>query len=238
MSNLSEQISETLKTAILEQRLIPGTKLGERELAEIFGVSRIVVRQALIRLGTDGLVTIERNRGAFVTKPSLQEALEIYDTLTLLEQGVAMQLSERLDAAGWEKLKAHVALQAEAVENEDHQLADELGQGFHTMFIALAGNRLLQEIHAQVVQRTFLLRSLYTSRFDYCNLLNEHSKIINLLERGRVKQAMELIDAHHRHVVRGYVLDTSEYPTVTLKEALQQDITGENEANRLAATGT
>lgn len=238
MSNLSEQISETLKTAILEQRLIPGTKLGERELAEIFGVSRIVVRQALIRLGTDGLVTIERNRGAFVTKPSLQEALEIYDTLTLLEQGVAMQLSERLDAAGWEKLKAHVALQAEAVENEDHQLADELGQGFHTMFIALAGNRLLQEIHAQVVQRTFLLRSLYTSRFDYCNLLNEHSKIINLLERGRVKQAMELIDAHHRHVVRGYVLDTSEYPTVALKEALQQDITGEKEANRLAATGT
>lgn len=238
MSNLSEQISETLKTAILEQRLIPGTKLGERELAEIFGVSRIVVRQALIRLGTDSLVTIERNRGAFVTKPSLQEALEIYDTLTLLEQGVAMQLSERLDAAGWEKLKAHVALQAEAVENEDHQLADELGQGFHTMFIALAGNRLLQEIHAQVVQRTFLLRSLYTSRFDYCNLLNEHSKIINLLERGRVKQAMELIDAHHRHVVRGYVLDTSEYPTVALKEALQQDITGEKEANRLAATGT
>lgn len=238
MSNLSEQISETLKTAILEQRLIPGTKLGERELAEIFGVSRIVVRQALIRLGTDGLVTIERNRGAFVTKPSLQEALEIYDTLTLLEQGVAMQLSERLDAAGWEKLKAHVALQAEAVDNEDHQLADELGQGFHTMFIALAGNRLLQEIHAQVVQRTFLLRSLYTSRFDYCNLLNEHSKIINLLERGRVKQAMELIDAHHRHVVRGYVLDTSEYPTVALKEALQQDITGEKEANRLAATGT
>lgn len=238
MSNLSEQISETLKTAILEQRLVPGTKLGERELAEIFGVSRIVIRQALIRLGTDGLVTIERNRGAFVTKPSLHEALEIYDTLTLLEQGVAMQLSERLDAAGWEKLKTHVALQSDAVEKGDHQLADELGQGFHTMFIALAGNRLLQDIHAQVVQRTFLLRSLYTSRFDYCNLLNEHSKIISLLERGRVKQAMELIDAHHRHVVRGYVLDTSEYPAVTLREALRPNITGDNEANHFAATGT
>lgn len=238
MSNLSEQISETLKTAILEQRLIPGTKLGERELAEIFGVSRIVVRQALIRLGTDGLVTIERNRGAFVSKPSLQEALEIYDTLTLLEQGVAMQLSERLDAAGWDKLKAHVALQSDAIDKGDHQLADELGQGFHTMFIALAGNRLLQDIHAQVVQRTYLLRSLYTSRFDYCNLLNEHAKIINLLERGRVKQAMDLIDAHHRHVVRGYVLDTSQYPTIELKDALQPYLTGDKESNYFAATGT
>jgi DNA-binding GntR family transcriptional regulator len=237
MSNLSEQISETLKKAILEQRLIPGAKLGERELSEIFEVSRIVVRQALIRLATDGLVTIERNRGAFVAKPSLQEALEIYDTLTLLEQGVAMQLSERLDSSGWDKLRAHVALQAEAIEKHDHKLADDLGQGFHTLFISLAGNRLLQDIHAQIVQRTSLLRSLYTSRFDYCNLLNEHAKVINLLERGRLKPAMELIDSHHRHVVRGYVLDTSEYPDISLREALAPDNAKESEAESFAAAG-
>ncbi len=237
MTNLSERISRTLKSAILEQRLIPGTKLGERELAEVFDVSRIVIRQALIRLANEGLVTVERNRGAFVAKPSLQEALEIYDTLTLLEQGVAMQLSERLDAAGWEKLRAHVKLQAEAIERDDHKAADQLGQDFHTLFIALAGNRLLQDIHAQVVQRTFLLRSLYVSRFDYCNLLNEHSRIIDLLERGRVKQAMELIDAHHRHVVRGYVLDTSTYPDLTLKEALAPDIDTQTDADTIATAG-
>ncbi len=234
MDNLSERISKTLKKAILEQRLIPGTKLGERELAEIFDVSRIVIRQSLIRLATDGLVTIERHRGAFVAKPSLQEALEIYDTLTLLEQGVAMQLAERLDAAGWETLRAHVRRQAEAIECEDHRLADELGQQFHTLFISLAGNRLLQDIHAQVVQRTYLLRSLYTSRFDYCNLLNEHNRIIDLLERGRVKPAMELIDSHYRHVVRGYVLDTSGYPDLTLKEALAPDTQDTSDADSLA----
>ncbi|MEX3006991.1 GntR family transcriptional regulator [Hoeflea sp. TYP-13] len=238
MSNLSERISETLKQAILAQRLYPGTKLGERELAEIFDVSRIVIRQALIRLANEGLVTIERNRGAFVTRPSLQEALEIYDTLTLLEQGVAMQLAERLDASGWQKLRDHIALQAEAVERNDHKAADELGQGFHTLFISLAGNRLLQDMHAQIVQRTFLLRSLYTSRFDYCNLLNEHTKIVNLLERGRVKQAMELIDAHHRHVVRGYVLDTSSYTQMSLKEAIKPDLEQEDTAPAAAAAET
>ena len=237
MGNLSERISDTLRKAILAQRLVPGTKLGERELAEIFDVSRIVIRQALIRLATDGLVTIERNRGAFVAQPSLQEALEIYDTLTLLEQGVAQRLAERLDASGWEKLRAHVGRQAEAIERHDHRLADDLGQQFHTLFVSLAGNRLTQDIHAQVVRRTYLLRSLYTSRFDYCNLLNEHSRIIDLLERGRIKPAMDLIDSHHRHVVRGYVLDPSGYPDTTLKEALAPDIEG-SDAEPLAHTGS
>ena len=43
--------------------------------------------------------------------------------------------------------------------------------------------------------------------FDYCNLLDDHSTLIDLLEKGRLKQAMDLIDTHHRSVVRGYIMD-------------------------------
>ena len=82
MSGRSEQIATTICEAILSHRLVPGAKLGERELSEIFQVSRIVIRQALIRLSEDGLVTVERNRGAFVAKPSLAEAVEVFETLT------------------------------------------------------------------------------------------------------------------------------------------------------------
>jgi DNA-binding GntR family transcriptional regulator len=75
MSGRSQAIADTLTRAIMDRRLAPGSKLGERDLAEIFGVSRIVIRQALIRLADDDLVQIERNRGAFVAKPGMQEAL-------------------------------------------------------------------------------------------------------------------------------------------------------------------
>ncbi len=221
----------------MAQRLVPGTKLGERELSEKFDSSRIVIRQALLMLAGEGLVTIERNRGAFVKRYSLQEAMEIYDALTLFEQGVAVQLASRLGTADWQKIRDHIKLQAEAIDQGDNELADNLGAGFHELLVSLTNNRLAQEIHSQIVQRTHLLRSLYNSRFDYCNLLNEHSKIVDLLERGRVKQAMSLIESHHHHVVRGYVMDMSNYPQMTLDEALSPFLTAEEQKNSFAAAG-
>lgn len=220
MSSRSQAIADTLTRAIIDHRLVPGCKLGERELSEIFKVSRIVVRQALIRLAEDGLASIERNRGAFVAKPSMQEALEIYDALTLVEQGVAAQLSDRLGPAGWAELRHHIERQRQAVAAGNDALADVLGQEFHAVFVRLSRNKVMLDIHAQLVRRTTLLRSLITADFDYCNLLEDHARLIELLEKGRLKQAMELIDLHHRRVVRGYIMDRSVFPELSPREAL------------------
>jgi DNA-binding GntR family transcriptional regulator len=220
MTSRSQGIADLLTRTILDHRLVPGCKLGERELAEAFGVSRIVVRQALIRLADDGLVQIERNRGAFVAKPGIQEALELYDALTLVEQGVAAQLSDRLGPTGWAELRQHVERQRQAVEAGNDALADLLGQEFHTLFVRLSRNKVMQDIHAQLIRRTTLLRSLITANFDYCNLLDHHSRIIDLLEKGRLKPAMELIDTHHRAVVRGYIMDRAVFPEISVQEAL------------------
>jgi DNA-binding GntR family transcriptional regulator len=226
MSSRSQGIADVLTRAIIDHRLVPGCKLGERELAEIFGVSRIVVRQALIRLADDGLATIERNRGAFVARPGMQEALEIYDALTLVEQGVAAQLSDRLGPAGWAELRQHVERQRQAVAAGNNGLADLLGQEFHTLFVRLSRNKVMQEIHAQLIRRTTLLRSLITADFDYCNLLDDHARLIDLLERGRLKQAMELIDTHHRAVVRGYIMDRAVFPELSARDALAPYLDG------------
>lgn len=220
MSSRSQEIAEVLTRAILDHRLIPGCKLGERELSEIFDVSRIVVRQALIRLADDGLAQIERNRGAFVAKPGMQEAMELYDALTLVEQGIAAQLSERLGPSGWAELRQHVERQRQAHASGNRALADELGQEFHTMLVRLSRNRIMQEIHAQLVRRTMLLRSLIAADFDYCSLHDDHSRLIELLERRRLKQALDLIDSHHRAVARGYIMDRQVFPELTPAEAL------------------
>lgn len=235
MSSRSQAIADILTRAIIDHRLVPGCKLGERELAEIFEVSRIVIRQALIRLADDGLAQIERNRGAFVARPSMQEAMEIYDALTLVEQGVAAQLCDRLGPAGFAELRQHVERQRQAVASGNDALADVLGQEFHTLFVRLSRNKVMQEIHAQLVRRTTLLRSLISADFDYCNLLDDHQRVIDLLEKGRLKPVMELIDTHHRSVVRGYIMDRQVFPELTSREALQPYLDGKaDEASKPA----
>lgn len=220
MSGRSQAIADVLMRAILDRRLLPGSKLGERELSELFRVSRIVVRQALIRLADADLVRIERNRGAFVARPSIQEALEIYDALTAIEQGIAARLSETLSTAGWNELRQQVERQRHAVASSNPELADLLGEEFHMLLVRLSRNTVMQEIHGQLLRRTALLRSLVPASFDYTCLIDEHEQIVDLLKRRRVKQAIDLIAAHYRHVVGGYILETSDTNGSSAREAL------------------
>lgn len=73
----SELICAALRPAILERVLLPGMKLPEDSLGERFGASRTLIRQALERLATEGLVELRHNRGAAVASPSLEEATPV-----------------------------------------------------------------------------------------------------------------------------------------------------------------
>ncbi|MBF9266747.1 GntR family transcriptional regulator, partial [Paracidovorax cattleyae] len=70
-------IVASLTKAIVEHRLLPGAKLAEQKLADHFGVSRTLVRQALFQLSQNRLVTLEPARGAFVAAPSAEEARQV-----------------------------------------------------------------------------------------------------------------------------------------------------------------
>lgn len=220
----SDEISRIVTKAIVQKHLLPGSKLSEQTLADIFNVSRAVVRQALIRLSEDGLVTMQRNRGAFVCKPSYREAVEIYDALTILEQGVAAQLSGRINVRGWSELRRHVERQHEAVDAKNDLLADELGAGFHEELVRLLRNSVVRQMHSQLVRRTSLLRSLVQSRFDYCGLLHDHGRLVDLLEEGRVAEAQELIAVHHDNVVRGFLMDEAPVRESDVRAALSRHV--------------
>ena len=221
MSGRSQAIATILTHAILDHRLISGAKLGERELSEIFNVSRIVIRQALIRLADDGLAVIELNRGAFVARPGPQDAIELYEAITLVEQGVAAQLIERVGPSGWQALRRHIEHQRQAHADGRDEVAETLGEEFHALFVRMSHNKVMQDIHAQLIRRTSMLRSLAAADCDYCDLIDEHSRLVDLLENGLLKEATDLIERHNRHVMRGYVVDHELHVELPLKEALE-----------------
>src|SRR5512146_363565 len=93
-----EEIVEKIYAAILEHRLAPGTKLGEDRLAGIFSTSRARVREVLARLANERVVDLVPQRGAFVAKPTVEQAADVFEARRLIEPGIVRRLVARLDA--------------------------------------------------------------------------------------------------------------------------------------------
>lgn len=221
MSGRSVEISKIIAQAILDRRLLPGAKVGERELGEALGVSRIVVRQALIRLADDGLITLERNRGAFVTRPGLPEMLQTFEAITFIEQGVVGNLIGRISAAGLQDLRGHVQLEREAEETGDARRHDDLGVAFHMLLVKLGRNKVLEDIHAGLVRRTLLFQALYRRDYDHASQVDDHERLVSLIETKHAKRAQDLLAEHLRLVVRSFVLEETTHRDISVAEALK-----------------
>ena len=92
VSNSTQRIVESITSAIVGRRLMPGTKLSEQKIADIFKVSRTLVRQALNQLSRDRLVVLEPARGAFVATPSVEEARQVFEVRQILEAALTRRL--------------------------------------------------------------------------------------------------------------------------------------------------
>ena len=101
-----QDIYEQLIAAIIEQRLVPNTKLVEDQLAQIFGVSRTRIRPVLVRLASQRIVTLTPNRGARVAWPDAREAHEVFETRRLIEPRLIELFMQRRSDVGLACLQA------------------------------------------------------------------------------------------------------------------------------------
>ena len=221
MTSKSGKIASILTKAILDHRLQPGEKLGERELSEILDASRIVVRQALIELSESGLVSLQRNRGAFVAKPSLQEALEIFDALTMLEQCVAENLAAHANRTAVSELRLLVQRQRKAADCRNDELAAWVGRQFHRELIKQSHNKVVEEVHTQLSQRAALLSNLYKRTHNACALVNDHETMIELIEKGEAGEVKRLLQTHNLLIARSYHIEDVESEALDRAEALR-----------------
>ena len=113
------RIADSITTAIVERRLMPGTKLAEQKIADIFKVSRTLVRQALNQLSRDKLVTLEPARGARVAEPSVEEARQVFEMRHMLEAAMVRRAGTELEPAQIAELRAHLRAEQAAVRRTD-----------------------------------------------------------------------------------------------------------------------
>ena len=130
-----------LKTDILANQLWPGFQATEPEIATRLGMSRTPVREALIRLQSEGLVALVPRRGARVLPVSADDMAEIYGILTALEPNAAAELAARHpDAAALAPLSAATDLMEAARGENDLDTSAAADDAFHRTLLNLQGN--------------------------------------------------------------------------------------------------
>lgn len=213
----AESIAERIRTAILEHRLAPGTKLTEAQLCEVFGVKRGAIRQALALLATDRLVDLEPNRGAFVASPTLQDVHEVFEMRRIVELAVMERLATGPGAKRLKGVAAMIDKERHAFERRDFPAWIRLSGEFHTALAALTGNTVLRDCLGGLVARSTLMSALYESHGRSSCSFDDHAQILAALEVGDAKRAAQLM-AHHLQHVELKMLDRPAQGAVDLRE--------------------
>ncbi|WP_319532733.1 GntR family transcriptional regulator [uncultured Cohaesibacter sp.] len=200
-TTLTNAVYDLLRKAIIEQALKPGMRLPEDTVGEQFGVSRTIVRHALVRLENQGLVVTVRNRGAFVAEPSKEEAQHVFEVRRCLETEVIRLLCERMPASGYDLLEAHIRSE-QSVKGKDGPVSIRLAGEFHVLLAEMTGNDVLARFVSEVVLRCSLIMSLYARSHSSDCAVDEHSQIVEAIRSGDASRAITIME-HHLGAVAG-----------------------------------
>jgi DNA-binding GntR family transcriptional regulator len=188
-------IYRALRHAIIEQALAPGAKLPEDTIGERFGASRTIVRSALGRLASEGLVELRRNKGAAVATPAWEDARDTFDVRLGLERLVMSRLSGRLDRDQIKRLEAHVD-EEERTRGNNEPLSIRLATEFHILLAEMTGSPVLARYVSEVSSRCGLILALYSRPHSSECAVNEHRAVIAALAAGDGKRAAAVMAEH------------------------------------------
>ena len=190
-----QHIAERVVEAVLAQKLAPGERLGEQELADNFAVSRTVVREALVQLQARGFVQVRPRKGWYVVEPSAEEARDAFAARRIIESGIVEAAGKPLQKA-IRQLRNHIAQEQKAIEGADAATRSFLLADFHVCLAQQMGHRLLADTLRDLTARTTLAATLYQSTHSASQSCAEHEAIVAALERGDTQVAKNLLLTH------------------------------------------
>jgi DNA-binding GntR family transcriptional regulator len=212
----TQEVHERIWSAIVDHSLPPETRLVESELCEIFGVGRTRMRQVLQQLAHERVVTLTRNRGAMVSKPSVREAREVFAARRLIEANIVETYIESANRKAIKRLHDHVAREEEAWRGNDRRATLKLSGDFHLVLAEAAGNGILLEVLRDLVSRSSLIIAVYQSPGASPCPPDAHRQLTAMLER-RERAAIKLMVQHLNHVFGDLMLEERNGAGIDLK---------------------
>lgn len=214
----ADDIYERILGAIFERRLPPGTQLVEERLAGVFGVSRTKVRQAIGRLAHDCIVTLYANRGAFVSRPSVADAREVFAARRVIEPELIRELARAASAGQVARLRAHVAKESAAHRGQDRRGLITLSGEFHLLVAEMAGNGVLTRTMRELESLTCLAIITYDTPSTTLCPHEEHAGLVDAIEARDPDRAAAAMRAHLHHVETALDLTEHRPPEIAFEE--------------------
>ncbi len=217
-------IYERIYEAVVEHRLLPGTKLSEERVAELFSVSRTQVRGVLQRLAVEQLVTLIPNRGAYVTTPSAEEAHDVLEARRTLEPAIVSRLIERIAAGkapgAVKRLRTLNRQEQAAHVNGDRRASVRLSGEFHVLLAELSGSSIMTRMMRELTPLTCLAILTFEAPTASACPDDEHIRLIDAIEAGDTPLAMRVMSEHLHHIESSLNLQHEQEAELDLAEVL------------------
>lgn len=209
MSQANERAYQRIRDAIVSGTFPAGTHLAEQRLAEIAGVSRTPVREALRRLNAEHFVRFVPNRGAYVADWSHDAIDEIYRLRGLLEGHAAARAATRIDAAGIDRLARCAARIDEQIHGPaiDFDRIMAANHEFHTTILEAAESPRLLGLLQSLVETPMILKTLANYRREDLERSNQHHAELVAACQARDAQWAEAVMLAHLRAARLILVD-------------------------------
>ena len=190
---LREQILSTIRGAIVNGQIRPGTRIMEPELAERFGISRTPIREAIRQLESEGLISVIPRKGAIVASISPQDISNFFDLKMILEGHAARLAAKNLTENDLMKME-RVNRQIEAASTKKNlSRVLDLHNEFHEIFLRACGNDKLHAIVQNLVTQFHRFHLIPVMPGTIKGSIRHHTEIIEAFRRKDAARAEELV---------------------------------------------
>ncbi len=200
----TQRATTALRGMIVNNELPAGSSYLESELAEMLGMSRTPVREAVVVLAAQGLVEARPRHGVRILPISAQDMVEIYQILTELEGLAAEQAASReLSKAEVREVEKALADMEAALEVNDRERWAAADERFHYLLVSMSGNRRLISLVASYNDQVHRVRMLTVRLRPSPTASNrDHRVLFETIKAGNRKRARALHTAHRKEAMR------------------------------------
>lgn len=208
----ASQVYDWLHRRVLRGDLLPGARLSETEIATEIGISRQPVREAFIRLGSDGLAEIRPQRGTYISKISVSAVLSARLIREAVESDLIRMVCERAEPALITELDREIDLQRAAIARGDILEFVRLDDRFHFLLASAAGQEGVWAVLEGLKSHMNRLRHITARTFDARRLTDQHAAIVEGLRQRDADGAEQAMRGHLRELLADLPEITGSHP--------------------------